>query len=70
MVYVKMKESKRDPFQKGATICVAKTDTEVTELCPVLTLLPYLALCGSHPGPLFIMQDLTYLTRAKFTVKT
>jgi len=47
-------------------IPATKTDTEVTELYSVLALLPYLALSGSHPGPLFIMQDLTYLTKAKF----
>jgi len=66
MVYVKIKESKTDPFRKGSTICLAKTDTE---LCPVLALLPYLVLRGSHPGPLFIMQDHAFLTRTKFTDK-
>jgi len=66
MVYVHIKESKTDPFWKGSTICLAKTDTE---LCPVLALLPHLVLHGSHPGPLFIMQDHTYLARAKFTDK-
>jgi len=30
---------------------------------PVIALLPYLALRGSHPGPLFIMEDHTYLTQ-------
>ena len=64
MVHVQIKESKTDPFRKGATICLVKMDNE---LCPVLALLPYLVLHGAHPGPLFIMQDHTFLTRAKFT---
>ena len=66
MVYVRIKESKTDPFRKGSTICLSKTDNN---LCPVIALLPYLALRGSHPGPLFIMEDRTYLTRATFTAK-
>ena len=36
------------------------------ELCPVAAILPYLALRGSKPGPLFILQDGSYLTRQKF----
>ena len=64
MVYVQIKESKTDPSRKGAIICLAKTDNE---LCPVLALLPYLALRGARPGSLSIMQDHTFLTRAKFT---
>ena len=37
------------------------------ELCPVSAKLPFLALRGSKPGPLFILQDGSYLTRQKFT---
>jgi len=67
MVHMKIKELKTDPFRKGATICLGKTDTE---FCPILALSPYLTLRGSHPGSLFIMQDLTYnLARFKFTDK-
>ena len=66
MVYVHIMEPKTDPFRKRPTICLAKTDTE---FCLVLPLPPYLVLRGSHPGPLFIMQDHTYLTQAKFTDK-
>jgi len=62
MVYVHIKESKTDPLQKRSTICLAKADTE---LCTELALPPYLFLHGSHPGPLFIMQDHAYLTRAQ-----
>jgi len=66
MVYVQIKASKTDPFRKGTTVCLAKTDNN---LCPVQALLPYLALRGTNPGPLFIMEDHTYLTRSKFTAK-
>ena len=66
LVYVTIKQSKTDPYRKGATVCLAKA---ANELCPVLALLPYLALRGDQPGPLFILQDLTFLTRSKFTAR-
>ena len=37
LIYITIKQSKTDPFRKGATICLAKT-------CLVMAMLPYLAL--------------------------
>ena len=66
LIYVTIKQSKTDPYRKGATICLART---ASNLCPVLALLPYLVLRGSQPGPLFVMQDSAFLTRSKFTAR-
>ena len=63
MVQVTIKQSKTDPFRKGVTLSLAKTDKEI---CPVLAILPYLALRGSRPGPLFITEDQSFLTRPRF----
>ena len=64
LIYITIKQSKTDPFRKGATICLAKTEKPV---CPVMAMLPYLALQGGQPGPLFILEDGSFLTRSSFT---
>ena len=64
LIQITIKQSKTDPFRKGVNLFLAKTGKE---LCPVAAMLPYLALRGSKPGPLFIFQDGSYLTRQKFT---
>lgn len=66
LIYVIIKQSKTDPYRKGATVCLARTGNE---LYPILALLPFLALRGDQPGPLFILQDLTFLTQTKFTTR-
>ncbi len=63
LVQVTIKQSKTDPFREGVTVCLARTNKEFG---PVLALLPYLALRGSRPGPLFILRDQSYLTRPRF----
>ena len=53
LISMLIKQSKTDPFQKGVTLMLSKTDQPV---CPVTALLPYLAIQGSYQGPLFIWQ--------------
>lgn len=64
LIYITIKQSKTDPFRRGATVCLAKTEKAI---CPVMAMLPYLALRGGKAGPLFILRDGTFLTRSNFT---
>ena len=43
-----IKQSKTDPFRQGVTLCLGKIDSQ---LCPVDTLLPYMAVRGNQEGP-------------------
>lgn len=63
IVWLTIKQSKTDPFRKGARLCLSLTDLIV---CPVKALLPYLALSGSDPSPLFCVGDKTPFTRVQF----
>ena len=65
---ITIKASKTDPFRKGISIYVGKTDND---LCPVAALTAYLAARG-QPGPFFRMKDGRPLTRDLFVsqVKT
>ena len=60
VIQVTIKQSKTDPFRQGVQLCLGKTDKEI---CAIL---PYLAIRGANPGPLFIMQDGSHLTRQRF----
>ena len=64
LIQITIKQSKTDPFRKGVNLFLAKTGKD---LCPVAAMLPYLALRGSKQGPLFVLQDGSYLTRQRFT---
>jgi integrase len=59
----KIKGSKTDPFRMGVTIAVGKTSEAV---CPIKAMLPYLALRGGQPGPLFKFASGEFLTRHLF----
>ena len=50
---VTIKQSKTDPFQKGVSLAIGRTGTA---LCPVATMLNFIAVRGTDPGPLFYMQ--------------
>ena len=63
IIWLNIKQSKTDPFHKGAKLCLGRTESVV---CPVKALLPYLAVRGSAPGPLFLLEDGVPLTRAHF----
>ena len=49
---------------RGFTITLARPDSQI---CPVSAVLNYLHLRGNAPGPLFIFEDFSHLTRAKFS---
>ena len=63
VVQVKIKQSKTDPFRQGMQLYLGKTDEDI---CPITGILPYLAIRGARPGPLFVLEDGTYLTRQRF----
>ena len=64
LLRVKIKQFKTDPFRKGVTLTLGKTGNF---LCPVEAILPYLAIRGPRPGPLFILSDGRMLTRQLFS---
>ena len=64
VIQVSIKQSKTDPFRKGVQLFLGRTDHHI---CPVKGILPYLALRGTKPGPLFITQDNKFLTRQLFS---
>ena len=60
LIAVSIKQSKTDPFRKGVTLYLGATNHPV---CPVAGILPYLALRGGQPGPLFLTKEGQGLTR-------
>lgn len=64
MIRVHIKQSKTDPFRQGVYIYLGKTDKEI---CPVTAVVPYLAVRGTRPGPLFVFPDGRMLTRQTFS---
>ena len=56
LLTLQLKQSKTDPFRTGVTLTLGKSHKEV---CPVTTLMPYLAIRGSEKGPLFITENHT-----------
>ena len=63
IVWLTIKQSKTDPFRKGAKLCLGRTESAV---CPIKALLSYLAIWKTAPGPLFISENGVPLTRAHF----
>ena len=63
IIWLTIKQSKTNPFRKGAKLCLGRTTSVV---CPIRALLPYLASRGSTPGPLFISESGEPLTRTRF----
>ena len=66
VVQLRLKQSKTDPFRQGVNIYLGATNCT---LCPVTALLNFLAIRGQADGPLFHFQDLTPLTKQRFTSK-
>lgn len=64
LLRVVIKQSKTDPFRQGVTLYLGKTGSPI---CPVDSLLPYLAVRGNRPGPLFVLSDGRMLTRQLFS---
>lgn len=59
MLRVILKQSKTDPFRKGVSIYLGRTHVD---LCPVLAVLAYVAICPAVCGPLFVFKDGLYST--------
>ena len=57
---IRIKASKTDPFRKGVSIFIGRTDNA---LCPVAAMLAYVAMRGGDQGPLFRQSDGQPLTR-------
>lgn len=66
LLKVRVKASKTDPFRVGVDIYIGRTNCP---LCPVASVLSYMTIRGSRPGPLFAFSDGSPLTRARFVVK-
>ena len=64
LIAVFIKRSKTNPFRKGVTLYLGATNHPV---CPVTSVLSYLALRGSHPGPLFLTKEGQGLTHQSFS---
>ena len=63
LLKVTIKQSKTDPFRMEVNIYLGATDRPI---CPVVGILPYLAVRGNLAGPLFITEDGKGLTRQFF----
>ena len=63
LIQLTIKCSKTDLFRIGVDVVLGATHDE---LCPVQALFWYLELRGGIPGPLFMLQDRTPLTRSVF----
>jgi len=61
---VLIKASKTDPFRQGCTIVIGKGSSP---LCAIEALTIYLPFRGNKPGPLFLLEDGSPLTRAILT---
>ena len=64
LLQIRIEHSKIDPFRQGVGIYLGRTGEEIR---PVRGILPYLTQCGSHPGPLFLVQDGRMPTRHLFS---
>ena len=60
VVQVRLKQSKTDPFRRGVSIYLGRTQTD---LCPVVAILAYIAVRPAVNGPLFVFKDGSFLTR-------
>ena len=60
---VRLKASKTDPFRKGVSVYLGRTDAD---LCPVAAVLHYMVRRGSSRGPFFKFSDGRPLTRVRF----
>jgi len=54
LVVITIKQSKTDTLCTGAHISIGITQDDI---CLVKALMPYLAMRGAHPGPLFILEN-------------
>ena len=62
LIRLRVKASKTDPFRKGVDIFLGRTSSS---LCPVKAMIAYLPTRGPTPGPLFVFQNGTVLSRSR-----
>ena len=62
LVTIMLRRSKADPFGRGITIYVGRT---AQAFCPVAAILNYLVRRGQSPGPLFLFQDGSALSKER-----
>ena len=62
-MFITIKSSKTDPFRKGVTLALGRTNRP---LCPVAAMAAYLQQRGHSLGPLFRFKNGEPLTRKKF----
>ena len=62
MVSIHLRQSKNDPFGEGVTIHLGRTGQVI---CPVTAILAYMAKRGVAPGPLFLFQDGSPLSKQR-----
>ena len=65
IMYIKIKESKTDPFRSGCTIRLAAIKKHM--LCPVTAMRKYLEVRSQQPGPLYVLDNGQFVSR-KFVV--
>ena len=63
LIQIRLKASKTDPFCKGVSDYLGMTGGS---LCPVDAFLDYMVRRGPGPGPFFLFQDGSFLTRERF----
>lgn len=65
VLVVLLRHSKTDPFSAGFRLFLGRTGEA---LCPVAAMLGYLAIRPPNPGPLFLFEDGTPLSREKLVI--
>lgn len=66
LITVHLRYSKTDPFGVGCHVYLGRTNTTP---CPVAAVLKYLSVRSSSPGPLFLFEDGTPLSRSALVVR-
>ena len=66
VIKLHLKQSKTDPFGRGADIVLGKTGCN---LCPVAAILGYVAARGDQQGPFFVTKEAKPLTKHVFVTE-
>ena len=66
VLQIHIKQSKTDPFRKGVDIFIGRSQADI---CPVATIINYLASRGPAHGPLFICANQAPLSRSRLVTE-
>ena len=66
MVRLRIKQSKTDPFRLGVDVFLGSTGGNI---CPVQAIIRYITVRSPNPGPLFVTQEGSPLTRAMLVTR-